>query len=232
MANYIKPDNGLRFRLQDYNTRDKYSIWDNNNNKFLRENTNPTMTGTSGKTYPFEETKYIRKEEFETEFPGLRKVSKISRDILTLDGTEAILDLPKTLNDRLTETMTLLQQTQQNPLSQTYEVIKTGSGLNTKYGLKIVTDQNQQPVAQPTPQPNPEQKQEAVIPQPTTQVQPQPTVQVQPTQQPQLKPIETDLLNKIKSMGIKPTFEQFQQMCAANQITDNNTINAMYHTLQ
>ena len=175
----MKNRNEIVFRLVDQNAKETYSVWDINNRKWLR-NDDPVVSN-DGRTLPARDTQYIKQTEFAENFPNFRKNKKMERKVI-FEGEEQIYPMPVTANVELEKVMAVVRGTGKDPMTETYKVIKTGIGIATRYTVELANRPVEVGINIDTPAPE--------------------------VMQIQLNETEQKLVDAIKKMGQKYSFEQ------------------------
>lgn len=191
-----KPE--LKFNLIDLARTERYQIWNNETRKFLDSRNTPTISGKSGKVHETESTKFLNKDVFAAEFPNCSKKSTYERNAV-VDGTQGVVTFGKRADDDIERLIQTIQQLGQDPLSKTFVVKRSGSGLNTRYSVEIVGDAVQQ------------QKKlsidlSAVIKPSSDQL--------------VLNEVEKELVKQLKGTGMTITEDIFVKVCKDNDMND------------
>ena len=126
--------NEFLFQLANLNVREDFSIWDNNQKRFLRQ-----IKGVAN----MDDLKYMNKELFQQRYPNMQKSTQYVRDIVvTIDGiaTQYAFGFKKTANDQIIEEIRQRQHLSKDPLNYTYKYRRTGAGLATTHVVVLMQE--------------------------------------------------------------------------------------------
>jgi len=154
--------NGMIFSLIDEKVTEDFSLWDNTAKQFIR---NGTVIANDDTVYNVEDLRGMPKSDFNRLFIAPKdregyhtyaKSFKYKRDVI-VKGNQYTWGMPYSVNEKLKELMAMARSMGSNPLTISYKLGFSGSGLGKKYHLEAVVPEGvtQPVVVVPPPSPPP-----------------------------------------------------------------------------
>jgi len=173
------------FKIQNTNGKDSYSVWDNNNKRFLRDG---NMTDSEGNEYNVQDTKFIKRDDFIKLFPHMNKNNKVRWEVI-VDGEVLTWEAPRSVDQGLSGCIANVIAMGQNPQLVEYKWSKTGQGLQTRYTVVLAGGEST-----PADAPNIIGEEEIII----------------PSEKIEISETEKQVVNAIKQQGQSFGFEQLK----------------------
>ena len=135
MVFYKPAENEFFFQLANLEVREDFSIWDNNQRRFIRQ-----MPDVQN----FDDLKFMKQELFQQRYPEMSKVTQYVREVLVI-GTDGNLQqysfgFKKSANDQLEAEIRHLRGTNRDPMAYNFKYRKTGSGLATTHVVVLMQE--------------------------------------------------------------------------------------------
>lgn len=173
------------FKIQNTNGKDSYSVWDNNNKRFLRDG---NMTDSEGNEHNVQDTKFIKRDDFIKLFPHMNKNNKVRWEVI-VDGEVLTWEAPRSVDQGLSGCIANVIAMGQNPQLVEYKWSKTGQGLQTRYTVVLAGGEST-----PADAPNIIGGEEIII----------------PSEKIEISETEKQVVNAIKQQGQSFGFEQLK----------------------
>jgi len=136
------------FKIKTTQGKESYSVWDNNNRRFMRDG---HMTDNEGTEHPVQDTKYIKADDFNRMFPNMNKNNKVRWEIIVNDE-ELTWEAPRSVDQALNGCIANVTAMGQSPMMVDYKWSKTGEGLSTRYQVQIHNQSAETPSTTAVPQ--------------------------------------------------------------------------------
>lgn len=225
MAEYYRGEKNFKFKLNNLNEKEDFSIWkgyDQRNKDFLTPTGEimkfPLKTGSvtdiEGKNHLVEDIKFMRTSDFKRLFPDFARKYSVIRQVM-IGGDDYYVQFSKTTNDKLNEVIQTVQSMGKNPLEVLFEQTYDKNQAPAKmYGVRICNDQT-------IPQ----------KPTPTVIANTPPVIDVSKATvvAPKISDWERQVLDAIRSgIAQKVDFETFKTICANNNVVDEERVKIMF----
>lgn len=136
---------GLVLTLVNETKKEDFMIWDNTTKQFIRTG---TIKDVNGREIPIDQTRWLKKEDFDKNFPNMQRSTKINREVL-VDGEVYTYGMPKSVDNQIEQQCATLRAMGQNVLANKFKINKSGIGLQTRYSVVVVGNSPQPTTAQP-----------------------------------------------------------------------------------